>query len=602
MTSKLAISPAKTTKTAKNKGHSYWTIYIWVLTYLKPYASYVAGFVGCGVMLAGAELLVPRFIQILVDHVLPERNIQLFLWLIGGLGAILLFRVIANIGKNMLQRHFTEKASRDLQLSVLQKLRKLGYAYYEKHPVGETLAFFHTETAAVQRLYSDLLPAMILSGIMLLLSVVMLLSIHMALSLVVLPSLALYYITGHHFDKRAASYRKETNDVRTEVNSRLYNSVSGQAEIRINGTQSWDIECLLEKQIILNKVEHKMWVFVYARIVSRTFAVYLGILAFFAVGSHLVMNGQLSLGAFLAFSLYYFDVAFGITRIINNLTTQKALLFQAERIHDFMQETPVVQEATETVILDKVRGEFQFNNVHFGYNQDRLVLNGFDLHIRSGQKVALVGASGNGKSTLLKLIGRFYDPQQGDIRLDGKPLRMVPLSALRRSIGFVFQETYLFGSSIKENIRFGKLDATDEELMQAAKAANAHDFIMQLAEGYDTLVGERGVKLSGGQRQRIAIARMFIKQPAVILLDEATSALDTASESEVQNALRELLTGRTTIAVAHRLSTIRDYDVIVVIDGGKVVESGSYTELMQRKGALYQLESGHVAMTVGGAV
>ena len=192
----------------------------------------------------------------------------------------------------------------------------------------------------------------------------------------------------------------------------------------------------------------------------------------------------------------------------------------------------------------------------------------------------------------MKLIGRFYDPTAGEIRLDGVPIRSLKLADLRDAIGYVFQETYLFGSSIKENIRFGRPDATDEEVMEAAKAAYAHDFIMALPEGYDTIVGERGIKLSGGQRQRISIARMIIKQPAVVLLDEATSALDNVSEREVQRALDNVLAGRTVIAIAHRLSTIKHFDRIVFIKDGTIAESGTYEELIARRGLLYELEQG----------
>jgi ATP-binding cassette subfamily B protein/subfamily B ATP-binding cassette protein MsbA len=203
-----------------------------------------------------------------------------------------------------------------------------------------------------------------------------------------------------------------------------------------------------------------------------------------------------------------------------------------------------------------------------------------------------VGFSGSGKTTLMKLIGRFYDPAEGEIRLDGIPIRNLKLEDLRNAIGYVFQETYLFGSSVKDNIRFGKPDATDEEVIEAAKAAFAHDFIMALPDGYDTIVGERGIKLSGGQRQRISIARMIIKQPAIVLLDEATSALDNVSEREVQRALDNVLAGRTVIAIAHRLSTVKHFDRIVFVKDGRVAEIGSYEELIARRGLLYELEQG----------
>ncbi len=222
-------------------------------------------------------------------------------------------------------------------------------------------------------------------------------------------------------------------------------------------------------------------------------------------------------------------------------------------------------ECANPVILPQVHGEIHFEEVSFGYSEERHILQHFNLRIRAGERVALVGMSGNGKSTALKLVGRFYDPLAGTVSLDNVPLTNLTLGQLRESIGYVFQETYLFGTTVKENIRFGNPDATEEQIVEAAMAASAHDFIALLPEGYDTFIGERGIKLSGGQRQRISIARMLLKNPKIVLLDEATSALDNISEKEVQQALDHLLIGRTTITVAHRLSTVQDYDRIILI-------------------------------------
>jgi ATP-binding cassette subfamily B protein/subfamily B ATP-binding cassette protein MsbA len=243
-----------------------------------------------------------------------------------------------------------------------------------------------------------------------------------------------------------------------------------------------------------------------------------------------------------------------------------------------------VKEAEQPVKLPQIKGELRFENVWFRY-AGKDVLQGFSLDIRPGERVALVGTSGGGKSTILKLINRFYDPQRGAVLLDGVPLTQLSLDQLRDAIGVVFQETYLFGTTVRENIRFGNPEATDEQVEQAAMAANAHEFIMALPNGYDTYVGERGVKLSGGQRQRISIARMFVKNPRIILLDEATSALDSVSEKEVLKALEELMKGRTTIAVAHRLTTVQDYDRIIAVKDGKAVEAVIREERLALAGA-----------------
>ena len=300
-------------------------------------------------------------------------------------------------------------------------------------------------------------------------------------------------------------------------------------------------------------------------------------------------SNLLSVGEFVAFMLYFTQAVHRITSIVTEITEQRILMHQAQRLYHLMHLKPDIEEPSNPRRLDRILGQIEFQNISFHYPDAPNIVENFNLRIEAKERVALVGASGNGKSTILKLLCRFYDPQNGDIMIDGVSIRELSLEQLRQSIGFVFQETYLFGASVKENIRFGNPEATDEDVVAAAKAAFAHDFIVELENGYDTLVGERGVKLSGGQKQRISIGRMFIKNPPMIVLDEATSALDNTSERYVQEALNRLLEGRTTIAVAHRLSTIQSYERIVLMNEGRIVEMGTYEQLMERQGEFYRL-------------
>jgi ATP-binding cassette subfamily B protein/subfamily B ATP-binding cassette protein MsbA len=497
-----------------------------------------------------------------------------------------------------LKRQIQEQASRDLQLSIFTHLRKLGFAYYERHPVGETLSLLNTEVGAVQQLYRELFPTLLSSLAFSGVSVFLMLSTNVTLTLIAISSFFFYYIFGPYLERKAAIYGRQLADERVETNRMVYESVSALTELRAYGSEKWDFRRYLQKldQELRSSVLDKM--FAYMRGSNRRLSYNLGGIFIFIYGYHLVLHNSMSVGEFVSFLLYYFISIHRMTFIVQTITEQYVLMYQAQKLYDFMNLKIDVEEPEHPQELAQVRGDLEFRNVQFSYFPDQPVLQKFHLQIPEGHKVALVGASGSGKSTVLKLAGRFYEPQGGDILLDGTPISRLSFDTLRKDFGYVFQETYLFGTSVMENIRFGHPEATDEEVKAAARAANAHNFITKLPDGYNTLVGERGVRLSGGQKQRIAIARMFVKQPRVILLDEATSALDNTSEAEVQQAFERMLQGRTILAVAHRISTIQNFDQIVVMDQGKVAEIGTYNELMSSKGLFYQLVEGKISEAV----
>lgn len=566
--------------------------YVWALKFLLPYKKQIALLALCGVLAVSGETLTPKMIQYVIDHIVPDKDIPLFFTIIAALTAINLLMLIAKNYRNLLQRTIGELASRDMQTAIFKHLRKLGFAHYERHPAGETLSMFNSEVASVQKIYRNFLPGVIDNLLFITVAIALLVSISGWLSLIMLPTFGLYYLFGPYFERKASINGRLSGQTRIEYNQSIYETISGMREFRAFGSQPWYHDRTLGK--------HKNWAHYYllsatygfARGSFRRLTFYMGAVALFILGYYSLQNNWITLGGFIAFTLLYMTTMFRLTMLVTMLTEQKLVIHQTVPLFEFMHKEIEIEDPTEPVDPGKIRGGLTFEDVRFGYPGQLPVINGFTLSIKPGEKVAFVGASGNGKTTMFKMIGRFYDPTSGVIKLDGVPIRELTLERLRESIGYVFQETYLFGSSVKENIRFGKPDATDEEVIAAAKAAYAHDFIMQLPEGYDTLVGERGMKLSGGQKQRISIARMFAKQPAVILLDEATSSLDNVSEAEVQRALDEVLEGRTTIAIAHRLSTVKHFDTIVVIHEGRVAEAGSYDELIDRRGLLYQLEAG----------
>ncbi|RXZ79367.1 ABC transporter ATP-binding protein [Paenibacillaceae bacterium] len=567
-------------------------VYLWLLAYFRPYLRLLVLLILCGLTISLIQLAIPKGIQYFIDEIIPGRHYSLFWKLIAAMAIAVLLMFGAMAAQNLLRRVIQEKASRDVQFDIFRHLRKLGFPYFEKRPIGESLSFMNTEVASLHNFYRWLVPGMIEMTLFVLLSLLLMLSISVQLALVIPPCLILYYCVGPTIERKAALLSRSTAEHRVQFNQKAYESVASLTELRAHHAEAWDSERLQDKQHSFLQVWVRALWFAYWRGTVRRLSNFSGAIAIIAYGIFLVQNDLLSTGGMAAFLMLYFQTMHQLTVVITLITEQKIMLAQAEKIYDFIQTEPDVKEAVECVELPHISGEISLSNVGFHYPDGTKVLRNFNLAIHPGQRVALVGASGNGKSTLLKLMVRFYDPQQGEILLDGIPLRQLSFAQIRDSIGYVFQETYLFGASVRDNILFGNPEASEQEMIDAAKAAYAHDFIMALPGGYDTELGERGVKLSGGQKQRISIARLLIKNPAIVLLDEATSALDNTSEQEVQSALDRLLAGRTTIAVAHRLSTVQDYDAIVVIRDGEVAEIGTHAELMGRQGEYFQLASG----------
>jgi len=313
----------------------------------------------------------------------------------------------------------------------------------------------------------------------------------------------------------------------------------------------------------------------------------------FWYGGKEVLADRLTAGDLVAFIIYALNISRSISQTSRLYTAVNTAAGASERIFELLEEDPEIKDAEEAKELNAVEGNISIQNLSFSYEDDRVILNNLNVEVKAGQTIALVGPSGAGKTTLLNLIPRFYDPKEGAILVDGKDIRDVKFKSLRNYISIVPQEVHLFGTSIRENIKYGRLDATDEEIIEAAKDANAHDFISEQPEGYDAMIGEKGVKLSGGQRQRLAIARAILKNPRILLLDEATSSLDSESEALVQEALYRLMKGRTTFVIAHRLSTVQHADRILVLDRGEIVEDGTHQELLSMGGLysrLYELQ------------
>lgn len=576
-------------KRKAKENRNYWKEYRWSLSFLKPYKINILLIVISGLFLTLGQVIVPKAFQFLIDDMLPNQDMRGFSWLMVIVIFTIVVMIIATGVKNMQQRIIREKAGRDLQYASFEKLRTLGFNYVEKTPNGEILSLLNTDVHDVQKIYRQHFPNIVSHGIMVIGLGTILLFMNYQLTLLIIPCYLMYYLFGPWIERRAFIYLKKFNEERVGLEKHVYETMSGMQELRAYHALKWRRKTFLHQ---IKEFNHS-WVvsifYAHSRGSIRRITVYFAVLLLFWFGSLQVQEGALSVGEFVAFFFYFMRLMFSITYLVTDFTEQQTLMIQASRLYEFYHQPIEITEKKAPSQLEKAEGTIEFTNVSFSYREAFPILKKLSLRIESGENIAIVGESGSGKSTLIKLIGRFYDPDAGEIFLDNHPIQNLSFEQLRGHLGYVFQEGYLFGTSVRENIRFGNPAATDEQVEEAAAKAYAHDFITTLPEGYDTLVGERGYKLSGGQKQRIAIARMFIKNPRIVLLDEATSALDNESEMYVHQALKQLSHNRTTITIAHRISTIEDADRILVLKDGRIVEQCTYAQLLGIRGEFYNL-------------
>jgi ATP-binding cassette, subfamily B, bacterial len=382
----------------------------------------------------------------------------------------------------------------------------------------------------------------------------------------------------------------------SRLGARLADSLGGVRVVRAFAQEKREVERFKDKSSELRdatiRVEQKAAAFY----PTMGFIMGLGLPLTWLLGGNQVLSGDLSFSTLFLFTVLLarlYGPVQNLTRLVN-FTTRA--MTAAERVFEILDMTPEIVDRDNSVDMPKVQGRVEFKNVTFGYDKHRPVLNGVNLEVQPGEMIGLVGHSGAGKSTLINLLMRFYDVNEGAILVDGVDLRDITRDDVRQQIGVVLQEPYLFHGTIFDNIAYGKPGASPDEIMAAAKAAYAHDFIVSFPDGYDTIVGERGTRLSGGERQRISIARAILHNPKILILDEATASVDTQTEQQIQNALKNLVTGRTTFAIAHRLSTLRNANRLVVLDKGQIAEMGTHDELLEKRGVFYKLVNAQKAM------
>ncbi|MCA0971805.1 ABC transporter ATP-binding protein/permease [Halobacillus litoralis] len=567
------------------------------LQFVRPYKGKILFTVLIGIVKFSIPLLMPLIIKYVIDNIInaedmadPAKLDQL-LWIMGGAFAVfLILRPPIEYIRQYLAQYIGSKILYDIREKLFDHIQRLSLRFYSKTKTGEIISRVIHDVEQTKTFVITGLMNIWLDMITIVIAIIIMLTMNVWLTLV---SIALFPLYGFAVKYFYARLRKLTRD-----RSQALASVQGHLHERVQGvpvTRSFALEDheqrLFDKQnknFLDKALVHTNWN-AYTYSVTNTITD-LAPLLVVAFAGYQVISGDLTVGTMVAFVGYMDRVYNPLRRLVNSATVLTQSIASMDRVFEFVDEKYDIVDKPGAKSLDHVHGDVEFDRVSFRYDEDEpLVLKDVSLSVKKGETIAFVGMSGGGKSTLISLIPRFYDVTEGKIKLDGEDIRDVQSRSLRDKVGMVLQDNILFSESIEMNIKMGNPEATDEEVIEAAKAANAHDFIMSLPNGYDTLVGERGVKLSGGQKQRVAIARVFLKNPPLLVLDEATSALDLESESLIQNALERLASDRTTFIVAHRLSTITHAHRIVHIENGEIVEVGSHEELMQKKGHYFDL-------------
>lgn len=573
----------------KIKNSTSFTLYKWTLSYFKPFLFYTLVFVICGGIMIYGELTIPRRMGYLIDNVSQLKNTGLLKKEILILTALSAVVILVKSMYYLLEQVIVNRIIKNQQMDLIRKLQTFGFSYYEKVSTANILFIFENAVTQVQKTYSFLFPQFIYSFVQFVVpSIILIIKVPIFFLASMVGNIIYVLINGYANKKIEYYLDLETKADETYQNN-LYNAISATDELKVTGASDWFLNRTI-KSFDEYRIQ-RMWSIFWRhyRFSSVGLSLTISIVLFYFFGFNLIQTGELTVGDFVGYSFLMGLMSRGFSVFFYIVPAQKHALKYAKYIYDFLQLKPEVEDNGDKD-LDTTDLNVVLKDISFKYSEaDDYIIKNISLDIPVGKKVALVGESGSGKSTLLKLIGRFYDVTSGEISIGKQNIKNLSLVNLRENLAYVFQETQLFNMSIKNNIKLGNFEATDEEIIEVAKLANIHEFIIDTENGYDTIIGESGVSLSGGQKQRLSLARMLLKNSPIVLLDEATSALDNITEENIKNSLNLALKDKTVITVAHKLSTIKDYDLIVVIDKGEIAEQGDYETLMSNKNLFYNL-------------
>lgn len=554
-----------------------------VLAYLKPYRLMVVSTLSFAIFTTLMDLAPPWLIKIIIDQLVEGDSRLLIYWAVAALVAAYFLRNFSNYKRIKLNNELEQKVVFDIRTTVYSSLQTLSLNYFENRSTGEIMSRVNDDVTYVERIFLDGVEQFVTAALTLIGISVILFYMHWKLALVALIPIPLLILGGLKFTRSAQSQYHIVRERAAKLNGILQDTISGIRETISFNQQGHELSRFKKRSRDLcegNLGIMRLWA-VYSP--TMMFLGSLGTVIIVLYGIGLVRGDEITVGTLVAFIGYLalFYTPINQLHSLNHML-QHALV-ASQRLFEIVDAVPEVQEKPNAILPDTyIRGEVRFESVSYSYIPDKQVLHNISFTISPGEKIALAGHTGSGKSTIVKLLMRFYDVDSGRVMLDDYCSRDLRIAYLREQIGLVSQDPFLFNGTVIENILYGNLQASQEQVIEAAQAANADDFIQMLPDGYDTLIGERGVKLSGGERHRLAIARVFLKNPPILILDEATTSVDTETESKIKQALNKLMANRTTLIIAHRLSTLEGVDRIIVIQQGRLVEDGTHDDLIQR--------------------
>lgn len=568
-------------------------LYARILKYAKPYIHVLLGALVCTVLASAGNLYLPWLFKDMIDKVLAEKDYFMLNMISASIIVIFFARGVFAYGQNYLMNWVGQHIVIDIRAELFRKLQRLPMSFYDRNKTGTIMSYVTNDVNALEGAMVDKSVELATEGFILIGSVGAMIYLDWKLTIFTILTFPVVLGLMNFFGKKIRRSSGQIQEATADITSVLQETVSSARVVKSFVREQYEISRFDKENMANFKANMRNTKYRATLTPTIEFVAAVGVTMILWYGGHNVIQGETTAGALVAFLAYAVNISNPIKRITRSVGHIQKALAAAQRVFDLMDMGEEIKDIPEAQALPPVVGTVSFEHVSFSYDRNEEVLHDLSFDVKPGQAIGLVGPSGAGKSTVASLLPRFYDCDSGLIRIDGTDIKQVTLDSLRNQVGIVPQETILFNGTVYDNILYGRLDATKEEVVEAAKAANAHDFIMALPGGYNSKLGDRGVNISGGQRQRIAIARAILKDPRILILDEATSALDTESEQLVQDALNRLMEGRTSIIIAHRLSTIKNADRILVLDKGRLAEDGTHEELMEKNGLyahLYQIQ------------